>query len=131
MTPPGDGTTLLVSDVHAHYHVIDAQITHARETLGRKVSQVLVLGDFGLFAPNLHDFFRRDGRRFALPVAFIEGNHEDFHVFDDLVRDLIASNIASRPVYAIDPKEPWEEWFDFVELADGSVYQVHYRRNWE
>jgi len=87
MTPPAEGAILLVSDIHAHYHVIDAQITHARKTLGKEVQQVLVLGDFGLFGPNLHDFFRRDGRRFALPVAFIEGNHEDFHVFDDLVRD--------------------------------------------
>ncbi len=87
MTPPSNGAILLVSDIHSHYHVIDAQITHARETLGCEVEQVLVLGDFGLFGPNLHDFFRRDGRRFPLPVAFIEGNHEDFHSFDNLVRD--------------------------------------------
>jgi len=87
MTPSDGGTTLLVSDLHSHYHVIDAHITHARQTLGRSVDQVRVLGDFGLFGPNLHDFFRRDGRCFALPVAFIEGNHEDFKNFDNLVRD--------------------------------------------
>jgi Icc-related predicted phosphoesterase len=87
MPLPAEGATLLVSDIHSHYHVIDAQISHATETLGRTVHQVLVLGDFGLFGPNLHDFFRRDGRRFSLPVSFIEGNHEDFCTFDDLVRD--------------------------------------------
>lgn len=87
MASPGSGSILLVSDIHSHYHVIEAQIVHATRTLGRSVQQVLVLGDFGLFGPNLHDFFRRDGRRFSLPVSFIEGNHEDFRTFDDLIRD--------------------------------------------
>ncbi len=87
MSPPDAGVTLLVSDIHSRYHVIDAQVAHARETLGRAVARVLVLGDFGLFGPNLHDFFRRDGRRFTLPVSFIEGNHEDFRSFDALVEE--------------------------------------------
>lgn len=78
---------LLMSDVHAHYHVVDAQIAHAEERLGQPVRQVVVLGDFGLFGPNLRDYFRRGRRRFARPVAFIEGNHEDFVSFDQLVRD--------------------------------------------
>ena len=86
MNPPA-GSILLVSDVHAHYQVIDAQLAHARDELGRQVDQILVLGDFGIFGSNLHDHFRRDGRRFDCPVAFIEGNHEDFRAFDDLVRD--------------------------------------------
>lgn len=87
MTSPADGAILLVSDIHAHYHVVDDQIAHAQDALGVQVRQVLVLGDFGLFAPNLHDYFRRDGRRFARPVSFIEGNHEDFRDFERLVRD--------------------------------------------
>jgi hypothetical protein len=87
MTSPSGGAILLVSDIHSRYGVICGQIAHARETLGREVEQVLVLGDFGMFGPNLHDFFRRDGRRFAVPVSFIEGNHEDFQAFDQLVRD--------------------------------------------
>lgn len=71
------GTVLLISDVHTHYHVIDAQIAHAEDTAGQPIDQVMVLGDFGFFGDRLHDYFRRKGRRFPRPVAFIEGNHED------------------------------------------------------
>ncbi len=85
MTAPKAGTILIISDIHAHYHVVDAQVAHAEGTLGRRVDQVLVLGDFGLFAPNLHEFFRRAGKNFQKPVSFIEGNHEDFREFDRLV----------------------------------------------
>jgi len=79
------GATLLISDVHAHYGVVDNQVVHAEQTLGVAVARVVVLGDFGLFGANLHDHFRRDGRRFVRPVSFIEGNHEDFREFDELV----------------------------------------------
>jgi hypothetical protein len=81
-----DRTVLLLSDVHAHYGVVDAQVAHAEEALGRPVEQVLVLGDLGLFGPNLQAYFRRGRNRFGRPVAFIEGNHEDYREFDDLVR---------------------------------------------
>lgn len=87
MAPSGNGSILLVSDIHSHYQVIQAQIDHARLTLDHELDRVLVLGDFGLFGPNLHDFFRRDGRRFTAPVHFIEGNHEDFKSFGPLVEE--------------------------------------------
>ncbi len=79
------GSILLLSDVHAHYHVIAEQLVHC-ESLGHVVSQVLVLGDFGIFSANLRDYFGRGEGRFTSPVAFIEGNHEDFVAFDRLVR---------------------------------------------
>ncbi|MEZ4386145.1 MAG: metallophosphoesterase [Candidatus Krumholzibacteriia bacterium] len=87
MTAAAGGTILLLSDVHAHYHVVDLQVAHAEARLGAPVSQVLALGDFGLFADNLHRHFRKARRRFRRPVAFIEGNHEDFRAFDRLVHD--------------------------------------------
>lgn len=46
---------------------------------------------------------------------------------DDLVRDLIGSNMAGRPIYATDPKEAWEAWFDFVKEGNASTYRVHPR----
>lgn len=85
MTSPPAGNLLLLSDVHARYDVIDAQVAHAEAHLGAPVGQVLVLGDFGLFGDHLQRHFRQQGRRFARPVAFIEGNHEDFRAFDQLV----------------------------------------------
>ncbi len=106
MTQPSRGSILLVSDVHAQYHVIDAQLAHARDGLGRQVDQVLVLGDFGLFDSNLHDHFRRDGHRFACPVAFIEGNHEDFRDFDRLVRDY-ADVVTHLPRTSVQSFGPW------------------------
>jgi hypothetical protein len=78
---------LLLSDVHAHYHVIEAQIVHAERSLHCPVAEVVVLGDFGMFRPNLYAYFRREGRRFTRPVSFLEGNHEDFGALPDLVRD--------------------------------------------
>lgn len=86
MTSLPAGNLLLLSDVHARYDVIDAQVAHAEAQLGASVGQVLVLGDFGLFGDHLHRHFRQLGRRFPRPVAFIEGNHEDFRAFDQLVQ---------------------------------------------
>jgi hypothetical protein len=28
------------------------------------------------------------------------------------------------PIYATDPKEPWEDWFDFVEEEAAPIYRV-------
>jgi hypothetical protein len=42
---------------------------------------------------------------------------------DDLVRDLILQNSSNMPIYATDPKEPWEAWFDFVE-EEAPIYRV-------
>lgn len=81
------GDVLLLSDLHAHYPVVNEQIRHATGTLGRTVDRVLVLGDFGMFGPNLHDHFRRDGGRFARPVSFLEGNHEDYRNLEQLAAD--------------------------------------------
>ncbi|NLI75508.1 MAG: hypothetical protein GX442_03590 [Candidatus Riflebacteria bacterium] len=76
---------LLITDVHCQYHLIDEQVAVAERETGRPVTQVVVLGDFGLFAHTLQDYFRRQGRRFARPVSFLEGNHEEFGAFADLV----------------------------------------------
>ena len=84
---------LFLSDVHCRYEVVDRQVAHAEEELGVSISDVLVLGDFGLFEPFLKRFFRKQGKHFLRPTNFIEGNHEDFDHFEGLVaryRDVIA-----------------------------------------
>ena len=68
---------LLLSDVHCLYGIVNKQIAHAETTTGRPVDAVVILGDVGLFEPQLGHFFRRDGERFLRPTYFIEGNHED------------------------------------------------------
>jgi hypothetical protein len=106
MDRSGSGAILLLSDVHARYRVVDAQVAHAEGELGRRVERVVVLGDLGLFGPDLHAHFRRGRRRFARPVAFIEGNHEDFVGFDRLVRGY-ADVVAHLPRGSVHEFGPW------------------------
>ena len=43
---------------------------------------------------------------------------------DDLVRALIADNVARRPIYATDPSEAWKAWFDFVKEGKAAIYRL-------
>jgi len=106
MPPADDAPILLLSDVHGHYRVIEAQLAHASEQVARGVSRVVVAGDFGLFGPDMHAYFRRAGRRFAAPVAFIEGNHEDYREFPDLVRQY-ADVVTHLPRATVQHVGPW------------------------
>ncbi|MCP4571152.1 MAG: hypothetical protein GY838_02245 [bacterium] len=78
------GPILIISDVHTRYEVIDAQVRHAEESLGRPIDQVFVTGDFGFFRDTMREHFERGGRSFLRPVACIEGNHEDHAELPDL-----------------------------------------------
>ncbi|MCP4291117.1 MAG: hypothetical protein GY780_04715 [bacterium] len=84
MTPEA---VLIISDLHSEYQVLNQQILHAEQKCGCIVSQVFVLGDFGIFADELKNFFRRDENRFLRPVSFIEGNHEDHGEFSKLINN--------------------------------------------
>ncbi len=79
------GTTLIISDLHTNYKVINTQIRHAQETCNTPVSQVMILGDLGLFEDELKRFFRHQNNRFLRPVFFIEGNHEDYSALPELI----------------------------------------------
>jgi predicted phosphodiesterase len=94
---------LLLSDVHCRYDMVDQQLAHAETELGIPVSDVLILGDFGLFEPFMKRFFRKSARTFARPTHFIEGNHEDFDHFDHLVRKYsdILTHLPRSTVHAI------------------------------
>ncbi len=78
---------LFLSDVHCRYGVVNLQIAAAEARQGRPVDAVVVLGDFGLFEPDLRSFFRRRRERFTRPVFMIEGNHEDFDRLPRLAAD--------------------------------------------
>jgi hypothetical protein len=43
---------------------------------------------------------------------------------NDLTRDLIASNMAERPVYATDPNDVVKGWFDFERVDGSPVYRA-------
>ena len=76
---------LFISDVHGRFQVINEQIAHAEQHTGRDVAEVIVLGDLGLFTEPLAAFFGRGGGRFSRPVSFLEGNHEEFDRFSELL----------------------------------------------
>lgn len=44
--------------------------------------------------------------------------------WDDLVHDLVVSN-RSLPAYATDPKDEWEEWFEFAQVGESPVQRIH------
>ncbi len=75
---------LLLGDLHGHFAAVNAQAAHAAAASGEAVAAVIALGDFGLFAADLDDYFRRRGERFLRPTFFLEGNHEDFSRFAEL-----------------------------------------------
>jgi hypothetical protein len=43
---------------------------------------------------------------------------------DDLVRDLIATNMENQAVYATDPSDAWRAWFNFAEEGKAPVYRA-------
>lgn len=49
---------------------------------------------------------------------------------DALVRELIVRNFR-QPVYATDPSEAWETWFEFVPLGQAPVYGIQLKTRWE
>lgn len=43
---------------------------------------------------------------------------------DDLVHDLIATNMKRRAVYATDPSDAWRAWFDFAKEGSAPIYRA-------
>ncbi len=76
---------LIVTDTHCYFDIINKQIEYAEESLGIPVSSIIHLGDFGIYKSHLYDFFIKRGKRFLRPLYFIDGNHEDFNSFENLV----------------------------------------------
>lgn len=66
----------------------------------------------------------RDHIRHLYPRIVVNEPTGEGLTWDDLVRDLIMTNWP-RPTYATDPKEPWEDWFDFVREGDSPVSRVY------
>jgi|APSaa5957512622_1039677.scaffolds.fasta_scaffold21837_2 Icc-related predicted phosphoesterase len=76
---------LIISDTHCRFFTINEQIRHGEDKLGVTISDVIHLGDFGIFKPELKRFFTKEKQSFLKPVHFIEGNHEDFVVLPWIV----------------------------------------------
>lgn len=78
--------------------------------------------------PMLAFIWYRDHTRHLYPQIVLTEPGPGQDTFDHLVRDLIANNVRARPVYVIDPKEPWYDWFEFEELSEGRIYKVHLKQ---
>lgn len=84
-------------------------------------------------APMLAFSWYRDHVRYLYPdLALQEPSGASKITTDDLTRDLIARNITKRPIYATDPKDEWNTWFDFVnENNNALVFRVRLKSKWE
>lgn len=92
---------------------------------GRRPDVAVVSG------PLLAFIWYRDQVRHLYPYLILnEPRGTNDVTTDDLVRDLIIQNWTRQPVYATDPKETWDMWFDFVE-QDAPIYRVQPKGRWE
>jgi len=80
--------------------------------------------------PLLAFVWYRDHVRHLYPHIVVNEPAGKGVTWDDLVYDLIISNLP-RPTYATDPKELWEERFDFVSEGDSPVSRVHLKPTYE
>ena len=101
-----DALVMLISDLHANYGVVNTQVMHATVRVGRPIDQVFVLGDFGFFGDELHAWFRRGNHSFLVPVACIEGNHEDHGALPDLAARY-ADVVSYRQRGSVHRLGPW------------------------
>lgn len=101
------GITLIISDVHTQFHVINSQIENAENFCGQAVSGVFVLGDFGFFSDKMRQYFRKEGHRFLRPVACIDGNHEDHGALPGLAIEY-ADVLQYVPRGKLHQLDPWQ-----------------------
>jgi 4-amino-4-deoxy-L-arabinose transferase-like glycosyltransferase len=73
--------------------------------------------------PLLAYVWYRDHIRHLYPQLIVTEPWDPDVTWDDLVHDLVLVNYH-RPVYATDPPERWEEWFDFDSEEEEAVYRV-------
>ncbi|MBN2452231.1 MAG: metallophosphoesterase family protein [Lentisphaeria bacterium] len=97
---------LFLSDLHCRYHLVNQQIRDAERRFETAIDATVLLGDMGLFEPFLNRYFRREGERFACPLHFIEGNHEDFDAFPRLLQ-LYGEYFRHLPRTSVTPLDGW------------------------
>jgi hypothetical protein len=74
--------------------------------------------------PMMAFIWYREHVRYHYPSLTLNEPKGENPTIDDLVRDLIAANLADREIYATDPKELWEEWFEFTKEGESPIYRV-------
>jgi hypothetical protein len=86
---------------------------------GKRPDVALVSG------PLLAFVWYRDQARHQYPDLVVGEPTVSTSTFDDLVHTLIEDNLPHRAVYATDPGESWEQWFDFIQQGDSPVYRAY------
>jgi hypothetical protein len=81
--------------------------------------------------PMLAYYWYRDHVRYLYPHLTLPEPTAPDVTTDDIVHDLIMYNYAHQPIYATDPKEEWETWFDFVKVEDTTIFRVQPKAKWE
>jgi hypothetical protein len=81
--------------------------------------------------PLLAYIWYRDEVRLLYPDLTLNEPRGSNPTIDDLVQDLITSNLGFRPIYATDPADAWKEWFDFVQEGDSAIFQAQPKVRWD
>ena len=74
--------------------------------------------------PLLAYIWYRDQIRHLYPDLTLPRPHSDDVTIHDLVREVVTSNQGRREIYATDPREEWEVWFDFEPVLESELYRV-------
>jgi len=74
--------------------------------------------------PMLAFIWYRNHARDLYPELVINEPKGGNLTWDNLVQDLIDSNLPHRAVYLTDLKEEWEDWVDYTEQGSVPIYQV-------
>lgn len=81
--------------------------------------------------PMLAYYWYRDHIRHLYPHLAVPKPTASDVTIDDVVHDLIMHNYARQPIYATDPSEAWETWFDFVKVENAPIFRVQPKTRWE
>jgi hypothetical protein len=78
-------------------------------------------------APLLDFAWYRDNVRALYPDLILNEPDAPATDIDEMVRDLIEENLERRPVYATDPAQAWNRWFDLRQDGEAELYRVRPR----
>jgi len=89
---------LLLGDIHGNAGVLREAINKA-EMVG-DVTAIIQVGDFGLYPENEH-YFKSVVEKSTIPIYFIEGNHDDCNLIQNMEGMKIDAFITHIPPHSV------------------------------
>jgi Icc-related predicted phosphoesterase len=90
----------VVGDIHGEFGAFWDAVDDKIAQVGEKPSLIIQVGDFGYFSPGISQW-KND---LAIPVMFIDGNHEDFDLLDMIIPTQLLFHIPRGTVCEFEGK---------------------------